>query len=46
MLTVDNKELKHNLIFILNNSKLLLITDYNLLHLLIKAIPLKKTRTL
>jgi len=46
MLTVDNKELKYNFIFILNNNKYLLITNYKLLHLLIRAIPLKKTRTL
>jgi len=46
MLRVDNKELKYNFIFILNNNECLLITNYNLLHLLIWAIPLKKTRTL
>jgi len=44
MLTVDKKELKYNFIFILQNNKLLLITNYNLLHLFIWAIPLKKTR--
>jgi hypothetical protein len=44
MLTVNNKELEYNFIFILNNNKLLLITNYNLLPLLIHAIPVKKTR--
>jgi hypothetical protein len=44
MLTVNNKELDYNFIFILNNNKLLLITNYNLLHLLIRAVPLKKTK--
>jgi hypothetical protein len=45
MLTVDNKELIHNFIFILNNNKCLLITKYILLHLLIWEIQLDKPTT-